>query len=261
MPRMHRCLVTVVLLCLGAATANAQPAVAPLVVAQEFLDALSARQWARVGELTEPNSLWEFITKKRIEWKRSAEVREQDFPMPTLAEISGGDSLMPPDVAKYLLKRAIEQRKQWQTRPPVSLLFTLADVETVAQIDSLDDAELWARSLRARDLDYLVRVAARLSGCAEPFGPDSASLMPKLATKRVVLGVAPLSDDDAIALYSETAAGEETPWRGADQFSQMRLRRTPAGWRVVASDAVGNDGHGVGFATSVEGCPGASRRR
>lgn len=211
---------------------RAQAIVPPRVVAQEFLDAVGSGSWSRVRELTEPNTLWEFITKKRQEWRQFAAPNLERAYTITMADIMQQDSLMPPVVAKYLLDRAVAQQKQFSATRGSLLPGVLADVETVAQMDSLDDAELWARSLRAQDMNYMVRLSARRSGCPEPFGPDSM----KFVTKRTVRGVALLSDSEGVALYSEVTGGMELPAQISGGFRQLRLRLIPAGWRVEASD-------------------------
>lgn len=228
-------------LLVGTAPLHAQDGQTPTAVASGFLDAVTAMQWRTVIRLTDHDSLWEYVTRKR------QQVREMltapPHPTPTVESYMRDDPSLPRAVAEYF----VAQSTRYAANVPApSLLFAIADVESLSQLDSLPDDEVYIRLLRARQVDYQFAAAARVTGC--PLDSMDRAALPKVS--RAVRGVALLSETEAVALYDET--GFEMPPE-LQQFSQLHMRRTSGGWRVVASEAVLGPMHG-GMAVGMDGC-------
>ena len=219
--------------CATGAYAQDPAAVEPRAIAQRFLDAVAKEQWAVVAELTDDQSLWEYATQLRQQWRSYSPAPRT---VPTIETYMSTDSLMPRIVAEYMVQQYLRTVQRTELSP---LLWTLADVERLLQLDSLSDQELFARRLRAKQMVYLVRVAHRASGC-----PPIADSPP--AEVRSVRGIALLSESEAVVLYDEKN-GLRDPDRS---LAQLRMHRTRLGWRVVASEEVFGAGE-FGFGLSA----------
>jgi hypothetical protein len=202
------------------------------VVATEFLSAATAGNWATVIRLTDGQSLWEYVTLQRQQYRDQRPVQSE--PM-TVERYMKSDSTMPRAVAEWHLR---QYEKAGRDTTPM-LAWTFADVTSVAQIDSLSDEELYVRRLRAKQLSYLMDRVLTMSGCKPPFPPIPTPT-------RHVRGVALISDTEAIALYEERNDTFNLRDIGSG-YEQLELRRTARGWRIVASEHV----FGLGQAAAI----------
>lgn len=219
--------------------AQAPVVLTPQAVATEFLNAATANDWAAVIRLTDSNSLWEYVTTQRKQFRDAPSGNVERM---TVERYMQGDSTMPRAVAEWFVKQS--ERAVYDT---TSLLgWTFADVSRPSQLDSLSDAELYVRRLRAKQVGYQMDLALRLSGCT---GPSSPTPNPT----RQVKGIAVMSETEAIALYEEVAGTINMHDFGRG-YEQLELRRTASGWRVVASDEVFAQHSGMAVGTDGK-CP------
>lgn len=198
--------------------------VAPKLAATEFLDAATASDWATVIRLTDGQSLWEYVTLQRDQFRTRISTRP-DYP--TVASYLKSDSTMPRVVAEWFVT---QNRRAVRDTSFSMLSFMFADITRQPQLDSLSDEEFYARQLKAKQFSYQVDLALRRSGCKGPFPPTPNP-------KRRVRGVAMLSETEAVALYQEQDGFSGTPTFGGE-YAQLKLRRTGSGWRALASDEV-----------------------
>ena len=219
--------------------------VAPKLAATAFLDAATANDWATVIRLTDGQSLWEYVTLQRDQFRTRISTRP-DYP--TVASYLKSDSTMPRVVAEWF----VTQNRRAALDMSFSMLsFMFADIARQSQLDSLSDEEFYARQLRAKQVSYQVDFALRRSGCKGPFPPTPNP-------KRRVRGVAMLSETEAVALYEEPDGMSGTRMSGG--YSQLKLRRTGSGWRALASEEVLGMNAGAIIGTDG-GCPRASPPR
>jgi hypothetical protein len=241
--RAHAALVAALSVLSVGAAAQEPLVLSPKAVATEFLTAATANDWATVIRLTDGESLWEYVTAQRSAYRRWPLDVSAPSHQPTVESYMQSDSLMPRVVAEYMVAQYQRSYRKAADIPP--LMAVLANVERPSQIDSLSDEEFFVRLLRAKQMPYQIGLALRISGC-----PMDSTLMAN--PTREVKGVALLTESTAVALYTE--AGGMLDGRGVSgAYLQLELRRTKAGWHVLASDAVLGTGVG-GLAIGTDRC-------
>lgn len=231
--------------CASAAAAQESKLTAAKAVATQFLNAATQHDWATVVRLTDAASLHDYAARLRKTYRNWSPKTNAD--VPTVEQYMQMDSTMPRVAAEYSVRKA---KEAMSARPPSVLLMLFADVERTEQIDSLTDAELYIRRLRASQLSYQVDLSIRSSKCAVKPGaaiPD---------VNRTVRGVALLTTRDAVALYEEGGMLDE-PGAFVVELHQLPMRGARARWRIVASDQLLGFGNGSswGFVISTGDCP------
>ncbi len=235
------------LLWLQPAAGSAQITETPKAVAQAYLNAFSATDWATVLRLTDSPSRWEFVTMQRRQWR---EYRKQPQEAQTVEFYLRSDSTMPRAVAEYYVRQ--NAKFAASASAASAFQYAIADVDRLTQLDSLTDDELYIRILRARTPEYILSAATRAAGC-----PPSRDPLPR--DSNVVRGVALLTETRAVALY-ETHGLFTPPPTFRPELHQLELVRTSAGWRVHA-DVPTTGAQAFAVVESGEGCANAAGRR
>jgi hypothetical protein len=226
--------------------AAAQSVAAPMAVAQQYLDAVRTGKWEAVLQLTDAKSIREWAAATR----RNRAPQKLREPEPeTVETMMRADSTLPRAVAEYF----VAQRSRYVKLPEAGLAMEFADVRTQAEFDALPDAELFTRHLRAKSFEYLYTMMVKQLEC---------KLSPQLPAAGAddLLGVALLRNEEAIALYIPSSFHQKSPLdEGEMEFlmRRLRLRKTEAGWRVLANSS--NEFGGAGFAIGLEG-PGCANK-
>ncbi len=195
---------------------SGQPPLSPAAVADSFLSRIARKEFGRAVELVDSASLQEF---KRA---RIASLRFQDsaekIPMPRRTDV-------PPAVAAYFEAEAARYRLV--AGPEVERQF---GVPTVADVERMSAAEVFARWLEAEHPDTKMRQALRAQGRDSLAGV----ILPMTGLPRspTVLGAVTISDSLAYVLFQEMSHQPQFLEPGV-----LPLRRTAAGWRVPAAEA------------------------
>jgi hypothetical protein len=193
-----------------------QPLLSPAAVADSFLSRIARKEFRRAVELVDSASLEEF--------KRTsiASLRLQDsvekMPVPRRTDV-------PPAVAAYFEAQAARYRLV--AGPEVERQF---GVRTVADVERMSAAEVFARWLESEHPDTQMRQALRAQGRDSLAGV----ILPMIGLPRspTVLGAVTISDSLAYVLFQEMSRQLQSLEPGV-----LPLRRTAAGWRVPAAGA------------------------
>lgn len=196
--------------------APVHPVGSPAAVADSFLTRIARKDFGRAVELVDSASLEEF--------KRAsiASLRLQDsvekMPVPRRTDV-------PPAVAAYLEAQAARYRIV--AGPEVERQF---GVRTVADVERMSAAEVFARWIESEHPDTQMRQALRAQGRDSLAGV----ILPMIGLPRspTVLGAVKISDSLAYVLFGEASHQPRNLEPGV-----LPLRLTATGWRVPAAEA------------------------
>jgi hypothetical protein len=201
--------------------------------AQRYLDAINTERWSEVAGLLDPDAVFKYAKELREQRRERERAPRRTESFETVESMMRRDTTITRAVAEYLYAKT----QRYQAFDPDAVSVSFADVQSNEELHSLSDTELVVRKIRAVLPAYQVRIVGRLCAQAPNTGGASPAAMLRAANARSprvsrVRAIAMLSPDEAVALFEHD---ELSLWAMTEQFSQLRMRRTPDGWRVPVS--------------------------
>jgi hypothetical protein len=195
------------------------PPAEPVEVVEAFFTALRASHWADAAAWLDPAGLQAI----RRRYLNSPAFWGYTPPAMTVDDYLRNDPDMPWVVAEYFARQA-----EKHPLPAFSPLHQLG-VDSITQLARMTIEELGYAWVKGHDERYRMRESLKQAGCPAPPPLDS---MPGYQSPKVY-GAIPGDSNEVFVLVGSGRTYSTTLEEGGPLPSIARLRRTPAGWRIV----------------------------
>lgn len=203
-----------------------RPGAAAEAVARAAFRAMEERRWGDVAPLMHPEALRRFRAFQVMD-ARSDERLAKNPP-------TWSDPDMPEAVARWYQEQ--RNKNPFDARSELRRKF---GVDSLAQLEALPAAEMFARWLRSQDPREFMRAQLQAAGKL----PRADTVLPEfLSERRAVVGPVVENDSTVLVVYRLSIVADSAP-AAPERTGVLTVRRSPQGWRLWSGE---RDAHFLG---------------